>query len=82
MDYEKFILEINQSVYFIRSRIAAVIPLNSTVSRKLRVNEPFATKIINLTYGKEGKTVIIMDSGHSFILAEEPEEVALKLWKR
>ncbi len=82
MDYEKLILEISPSVYLIKSRIAAIIPLNSTVSRKIRVNEPFATKIINLTYGKEGRTVVVTDSGHSFILAERPEEVALKLWKK
>ena len=37
--------------------------------------------MINLTYGKECKTVVFINSGHSLLLAENAMEVKKILWE-
>ncbi|ODN31216.1 DUF370 domain-containing protein [Fervidobacterium thailandense] len=72
--------KINDKVYIMRDRVVAVVPVSSTISRRMRASIQFGGKIVNLTYGRECKTIVFMNSGHSLLLAEPPLEVKKALW--
>lgn len=72
--------KINDGVYIMRDRVTAVVPMSSTISRRIRSSNQLGGKMINLTYGKECKTVVFINSGHSLLLAENAMEVKKMLW--
>lgn len=71
---------INDGVFIIRDRVTAVVPVSSTISRRIRSSNQLGGKMINLTYGKECKTIVFINSGHSLLLAENALEVKKILW--
>jgi regulator of extracellular matrix RemA (YlzA/DUF370 family) len=77
----KQIVKLNQNIYIPRDRITAVLPVSSLVARKLRGLNKLGGKIVNITYGEEAKTVIIMDSGHILVSSKTLKEVDEALWK-
>ncbi|QTA38592.1 DUF370 domain-containing protein [Thermosipho ferrireducens] len=77
----KQVVKINNNVFVPRNRIIAVLPVSSAVARKIRGMNKLGGTIVNMTYGKEAKSILIMDSGHVFVLAETLEEVDEALWK-
>lgn len=74
------IVNISENIYVIRDRIIAVVPTSTTISRRIRSSNQIGGKMINLSYGKECRSVIFMDSGHTLLLAESAVEVAKKIW--
>ncbi|AFG35342.1 DUF370 domain-containing protein [Fervidobacterium pennivorans subsp. shakshaketiis] len=74
------VARINENVYIVRDRVIAVIPITSTVSRRIRASSQLGGKMVNLSYGKECKSIVFMDSGHSLLLAEPALEVRKKIW--
>ncbi|HCI29150.1 MAG TPA: DUF370 domain-containing protein [Fervidobacterium sp.] len=74
------ISKINDNVYIIRDRVTAVVPVSSTISRRIRSSNQLGGNMINLTYGKECKTVVFINSGHSILLAEPAMEVRKMVW--
>lgn len=77
----KQVVKLNQNIYIPRDRITAVLPVSSLVARKLRGLNKLGGKIVNITYGEEAKTVIIMDSGHILVSSKTLKEVDEALWK-
>lgn len=77
----KQIVKLNQNIYIPRDRITAVLPVSSLVARKLRGLNKLGGKIVNITYGEEAKTVIIMNSGHILVSSKTLKEVDEALWK-
>jgi len=74
------VARINENVYIVRDRVIAVIPITSTVSRRIRASSQLGGKMVNLSYGKECKSIVFMDSGHSLLLSEPALEVRKKIW--
>ncbi|AMW32907.1 protein of unknown function [Fervidobacterium changbaicum] len=74
------VARINENIYVVRDRVVAVVPVTSTVSRRIRASNQIGGKMVNLSYGKECKSIIFMDSGHSLLLAEPALEVRKKIW--
>jgi regulator of extracellular matrix RemA (YlzA/DUF370 family) len=74
------VARINENVYIVRDRVIAVVPVTSTVSRRIRASSQLGGKMVNLAYGKECKSIVFMNSGHSLLLAEPALEVRKKIW--
>uniref|UniRef100_A0A7V4NF79 DUF370 domain-containing protein n=1 Tax=Fervidobacterium pennivorans TaxID=93466 RepID=A0A7V4NF79_FERPE len=74
------VARINENVYIVRDRVIAVVPVTSTMSRRIRASIQLGGKMVNLSYGKECKSIVFMDSGHSLLLAEPAIEVRKKIW--
>ncbi|MFN4223879.1 MAG: extracellular matrix/biofilm biosynthesis regulator RemA family protein [Fervidobacterium nodosum] len=74
------IVKINDNVYVVRDRVVAIVPISSTISRRIRASNQLGGKMLNASYGKECRTVIFLNSGHSLLLAESAKEVRKKIW--
>ncbi len=74
------IVKINDNLYIVRDRVVAIVPISSTLSRRIRASNQLGGKMINVSYGKECRTVIFLNSGHSLLLAENAKEVRKKIW--
>jgi regulator of extracellular matrix RemA (YlzA/DUF370 family) len=74
------VARINENIYVVRDRVIAVVPVSSTISRRIRASNQLGGKMINLAYGKECQTIVFMDSGHSLLLAEPVSDVKKKIW--
>ncbi len=74
------IVKINDNVYVVRDRVVAIVPISSTISRRIRASNQLGGKMLNASYGKECRTVIFLNSGHSLLLAESAKEVRKKVW--
>ncbi len=61
-------------------RIIAVLPVEASISRKIREAANYEGKIIDLTYGKKTRSVILMDSGHVILSPMIPKSVVVKIW--
>ncbi|HOJ93726.1 MAG TPA: DUF370 domain-containing protein [Fervidobacterium nodosum] len=73
------IVKINDNVYVVRDRVVAIVPISSTISRRIRASNQLGGKMLNASYGKECRTVIFLNSGHSLLLAESAKEVRKKI---
>ncbi len=74
------VVKVNENVYVVRDRVVAVVPISSTISRRIRASNQLGGKMVNLSYGKECQTVIFINSGHSLLLAEPAKEVKKRIW--
>ncbi|MDK2886384.1 MAG: hypothetical protein PWP54_942 [Thermosipho sp. (in: thermotogales)] len=75
------VIKLTQNIYIPRERIVAVLPVSSSIARKLRGLNKLGGKIVNITYGDEAKTILVMDSGHILVSSKTLEEVDEALWK-
>ncbi|MGB9614634.1 MAG: extracellular matrix/biofilm biosynthesis regulator RemA family protein [Fervidobacterium sp.] len=74
------VVKLNDSVFIVKDRVLAVVPVSSTISRRIRASNQLGGKMVNLTYGKECQSIIFMDSGHSLLLSEPAREIKKALW--
>ena len=58
--------------------IAVVSPESAPVKRIIREEEDRGT-LINATYGRRTRAVIVTDSGHTILSAVQPETIAARL---
>lgn len=69
------IINIGYSCYVLRSRIIAVVePTSSPIKRLIQDSRDKGT-LIDATYGKKTKSVIVMDSDHVILSARDPEYI-------
>ncbi|MBO8161573.1 MAG: DUF370 domain-containing protein [Thermosipho sp. (in: Bacteria)] len=77
----KKVFKLTPNVYIPRDRIVAILPISSSIARKIRGLNKNSGKIVNITYGSEAKTILIMDSGHILVSDKTLKEVDEALWK-
>ncbi len=58
--------------------IAVVSPESAPIKRIIRESEDRGT-LINATYGRRTRAVIVTDSGHTVLSAVQPETIAARL---
>ena len=58
--------------------IAVVSPESAPIKRIIRESENRGT-LINATYGRRTRAVIVTDSGHTVLSAVQPETIAARL---
>lgn len=69
------VINIGYSCYIMRGRIVAVVePSSSPIKRLIQDSRDNGT-LIDATYGKKTKSVIIMDSDHVVLSARAPEYI-------
>ncbi len=61
-------------------RIIAVLPVEASIVKKIREAADFEGKILDLSYGKRTRSVILMDSGHVVLSSLSPKNVVVKIW--
>ena len=72
------VINIGYSCYVLKNRIIAVVePTSSPIKRLIQDSRDKGT-LIDATYGKKTKSVMIMDSDHVILSARSPEYI-LKL---
>ena len=66
--------------FVVRDRILAVLPIESSAVRRLKQLGMETGKIINLTFGKRTKAILITDSGHIIFSFLPPKRIIEKLF--
>lgn len=69
------VINIGYSCYVLRGRIIAVVePSSSPIKRLIQDSRDKGT-LIDATYGKKTKSVIVTDSDHVILSSREPDSV-------
>ncbi len=63
-------------------RVIAVLPVEASIVKKIREAADFEGKILDLSYGKKTRSVILLDSGHVVLSSLSPKSVVVKIWGR
>jgi regulator of extracellular matrix RemA (YlzA/DUF370 family) len=66
--------------YIPPGRVIAVLPIEISLTKKLRETAGHEGKIIDLTYGKKTRSAILMDSGHVILSSMNPKSVVMRIW--
>jgi hypothetical protein len=66
--------------FVVRDRILAVLPIESSAVRRLKQLGMETGKIVNLTFGKRTKAILITDSGHIIFSFLPPKKIIEKLF--
>lgn len=69
------IINIGYSCYILRTRIIAVVEPSSSPIKRLIQDARDKGTLIDATYGKKTKSVIVMDSDHVILSARDPEYI-------
>ncbi|HNS35817.1 MAG TPA: DUF370 domain-containing protein [Mesotoga sp.] len=77
MDY---VVNVGFESFVVRDRILAVLPIESSAVRRLKQLGMETGKIVNLTFGKRTKAVLITDSGHVIFSFLPPKRIIEKLF--
>ena len=69
------VINIGYSCYIMKNRIIAVVePSSSPIKRLIQDSRDNGT-LIDATYGKKTRSVIVMDSDHVILSARQPEYI-------
>ncbi|MEJ5229395.1 MAG: DUF370 domain-containing protein [Pseudothermotoga sp.] len=75
-------VQVARGVYVNKERVKGIISINNLMAKQMRETASFSNKMLNLTYGAQAKSAIIIDSGHTLLLGEKASRVKQKLFKK
>lgn len=75
------IVSVGFESFVVRDRLLAVLPVESSTVRRLKQLGMETGKIVNLTFGKRTRSLLITDSGHVIFSFLTPKKVIEKLFK-
>jgi len=75
-----YVVNVGFESFVVRDRILAVLPIESSAVRRLKQLGMETGKIVNLTFGKKTKAVLITDSGHVIFSFLPPKRIIEKLF--
>ena len=75
------IVNIGFESFVVKDRVLAVLPVASSAVRRLKQLGMETRKIVNLTFGKRTKALLITDSGHIIFSFLPPKRIIEKLFK-
>ncbi|AFK06602.1 MULTISPECIES: DUF370 domain-containing protein [Mesotoga] len=67
--------------FVVKDRILAVLPVESSAVRRLKQLGMETGKIVNLTFGKRTKAILITNSGHVIFSFLPPKRIIEKLFR-
>ncbi|AEH50453.1 DUF370 domain-containing protein [Pseudothermotoga thermarum] len=76
------LVQVVKGVFVNRDRVKAIIPIDEITAKNIKDVASYSNKMINLTYGAQARSALIIDSGHILILGEKPQKVRQKLFKK
>ena len=65
----------------VASRIVAIVSPESAPIKRIIQDEKENKSVIDATYGRKTRAVLVMDSGHIILSAVQPETIASRLDK-
>ncbi|MCD6551693.1 DUF370 domain-containing protein [Thermotoga sp.] len=71
-----------RKVFLPRERIMAVMPVSTTMAKKLKDVDFYNNKIINATFGRQARTAVVMDSGHVVLIPTRYKIAVRVIWGR
>jgi regulator of extracellular matrix RemA (YlzA/DUF370 family) len=75
------IVNIGFESFVVKDRVLAVLPVQSSAVRRLKQLGMETGKVVNLTFGKRTKALLITDSGHIIFSFLPPKRIIEKLFK-
>ena len=76
------LISIGFGSYVSPERIVAAVDPESNPIKRIVTNGKENGRLIDATYGRKTKTVLIMDSGHVILCPLAPETVAQRVWEK
>lgn len=74
------IVNIGFESFVVKDRIMAVLPVDNSAVKRLKQLGTETGKVVNLTFGKRTKAVLITNSGHIIFSFLPPEKIIDKLF--
>ena len=74
------IVNIGFESFVVKDRILAVLPVDNSAVKRLKQLGNESGKVINLTFGKRTKSVLMTNSGHVIFSFLPPEKIISKLF--
>lgn len=68
------LISVGFETFIVRDRIQAVFSPENTAMKKMKMVADQERRVINLTYGYETRSIVLMDSGHVLLTVVEVEE--------
>lgn len=69
------LISLGPDTYVTKDRIQAVFSPENTAMKKMKTVADQERKVVNLTYGNETKSILLMDSGHVLLTMIEVEQL-------
>lgn len=74
------IVNIGFESFVVKDRIMAVLPVDNSAVKRLKQLGTETGKVVNLTFGKRTKAVLMTNSGHIIFSFLPPEKIIDKLF--
>jgi regulator of extracellular matrix RemA (YlzA/DUF370 family) len=74
------IVNIGFESYIIKDKITAVLPVDNSAVKRLKQLGIETGKVINLTFGKKSKSMLLTESGHILYSYLTPEKLIEKIF--
>lgn len=71
----KKLLNIGFGNYLVASRVVGIVNPGSSPMRRLREEARESGKLVDTTQGRKTRSILLIDSGHVFLSALQPETV-------
>ncbi len=73
-------LVIDGKAFIPKERINAILPVSFIQAKRLKDVVAHHGKLVNLTYGRHARSIVIMDSGHVILTHKSTEELVKTVW--
>jgi len=74
-------VSLSRKAFIPSDRVIAVVPVSSSFAKKVKDTAQYHNKVINITYGKQAKSAIILDSGHIVLTSFKVKDLAKRIWR-
>jgi len=74
-DETDLLISLGPDTYVTKDRIQAVFSPENAAMKKMKTVADQERKVVNLTYGNETKSILLMDSGHVLLTMIEVEQL-------
>lgn len=74
-------VSISKKAFIPSDRVIAIVPVSSSFAKKVKDTAQYHNKVINITYGKQARSAIILDSGHMVLTSFKVKDLAKRIWR-
>lgn len=74
-------VSISKKAFIPSDRVIAIVPVSSSFAKKVKDTAQYHNKVINITYGKQARSAIILDSGHMVLTSFRVKDLAKRIWR-
>jgi len=74
-------VSLSKKAFIPSDRVIAIVPVSSSFAKKVKDTAQYHNKVINITYGKQARSAIILDSGHMVLTSFRVKDLAKRIWR-